>query len=581
MRIVSIGGGPAGLYFAILMKKADPSHDVVVVERNRADDTFGFGVVFSDATLENFHGADPPSHAAITCAFAHWNDIDIAYGGRTLRSTGHGFSGMARQTLLTILQERCAALGVTLAFATEVDDLRPWADADLVLAADGVNSWVRARHPEWFGPHVDRRPNRFVWLGTTFPFAAFTFLFKENEHGLWRVHAYRYDREHSTFILETTEATWRRAGLDRADEAATARFAERLFAEELRGHPILTNRSLWRQFPTVRNERWHHGRVVLVGDAAHTAHFSIGSGTKLAMEDVIALAGQLQGERDVPGALAAYERERRPVVEALQRAAQTSLEWFEQTERWHGRLEPLQFAYSLLTRSLRVSHDNLRARDPALVAEVDRWFAACAAVQSGRPVSEGPPTRMPFRLRELVLDNRLVAESRAESTGAGLVVIAPAAADSSAWRRLVRDTRADGVAVGVRLVAGNFARAARLAAAAGADLVELDLGGRARSTPEVLDAVRAAWPPGRPVAVRLGVDDADGAVSLARVLAARGCDLLSFAAGPEAGGVAATWLSDRVRHEVGVPTLVAAGGGASGDANAILAAGRADLCLVG
>src|SRR5213083_1416359 len=290
MRIVSIGGGPAGLYFAILMKRADPSHEIVVVERNRADDTFGFGVVFSDATLDNFQEADAPSHAAIIRAFAHWDDIDTHYAGHVLRSTGHGFSGMSRQTLLTILQERCAALGVTLRFATEVDDLARYADADLVLAADGANSWVRAAHADRFGPRIDWGPNRFVWLGTTFPFPAFTFIFKEDEHGLWRVHAYRYNREHSTFILETTEATWRQAGLDHADEAATAAFTERLFARELEGHRMLTNRSLLRQFPTVRNERWHHGPVVLVGDAAHTAHFSIGSGTKLAMEDVIELA---------------------------------------------------------------------------------------------------------------------------------------------------------------------------------------------------------------------------------------------------------------------------------------------------
>src|SRR2546426_136094 len=306
MRIVSIGGGPAGLYFAILMKRADPSHEILVVERNRADDTFGFGVVFSDATLDNFQEADAPSHAAIIRAFAHWDDIDTHYAGHVLRSTGHGFSGMSRQTLLTILQERCAALGVTLRFSSEVDALARYANADLVLAADGANSWARAKHADWFGPRVDWRPNRFVWLGTTFPFPAFTFIFKEDEHGLWRVHAYRYNREHSTFILETTEATWRQAGLDHADEAATAAFAERLFARELDGHRMLTNRSLWRQFPTVRNERWHHGPVVLVGDAAHTAHFSIGSGTKLAMEDVIELARHVRRHRGVPEALAAY-----------------------------------------------------------------------------------------------------------------------------------------------------------------------------------------------------------------------------------------------------------------------------------
>jgi len=411
VRIVSIGGGPAGLYFALLMKKADPGHDVTVVERNRADDTFGFGVVFSDATLDTFIEADRPTGEAITRAFAHWDDIDIHYQGQVLASTGHGFSGMSRQALLDILQRRCAELGVALRFQTDVTDLTPYRDADLVLAADGVNSLVRSEYAEHFQPHVDWRPNRFVWLGTTFPFRAFTFIFKESPHGLWRVHAYRYDARHSTFIVETTETTWRRAGLDQASEDDTVVFAERLFARELEGHRLLKNRSLWRSFPTVKNAHWHWNNVVLIGDAAHTAHFSIGSGTKLAMEDAIALAGALHRHRDVAGALDAYEEERRPQVESIQRAAQVSLEWFEQTERYHGRLEPLQFAFSLLTRSLRVTHDNLKVRDAKFVETVDRWFAAKAADQSKVSVAAQPvppPMFIPLRLRELVLANRVV-----------------------------------------------------------------------------------------------------------------------------------------------------------------------------
>jgi anthraniloyl-CoA monooxygenase len=415
VRIVCIGGGPAGLYFAILMKKADPGHDVTVVERNRPDDTFGFGVVFSDATLENFAEADRETHEEITRAFAHWDDIDIHYRGTVVTSTGHGFAGMSRQALLDILQRRCTKLGVKLEFQTEVTDLAPYADADLIVAADGVNSMVRARHAEHFRPRIDWRPNRFVWLGTTFPFPAFTFLFKEDRHGLWRVHAYRYDGRHATFIVETTESTWRRAGLDAASEDDTVAFTERLFAEELRGHRILKNRSLWRSFPTIRTERWWHRNMVLVGDAVHTAHFSIGSGTKLAMEDAIALSEALRRHGGVPAALAAYEAERRPQVESLQRAAQVSLEWFETTERYYesarGPLEPIQFAMSLLTRSLRVTHENLRVRDPAFVARVDRWLAAEAARQSGVAVPAGPappPMFTPFRLRELVLSNRVV-----------------------------------------------------------------------------------------------------------------------------------------------------------------------------
>jgi anthraniloyl-CoA monooxygenase len=412
LRIVCIGGGPAGLYFAALMKKADPAHDITVVERNRPDDTFGFGVVFSDATLERFAQADRETHDEIVRAFAHWDDIDIHWRGTVVTSTGHGFAGLSRRLLLDILQRRCERLGVRIQYETEVWDLASYRDADLILAADGVNSAIRARHAEHFGRQIEWRPNRFVWLGTTCPFPAFTFLFKEDAHGLWRVHAYRYDSQLATFILETTDATWRRAGLDEASEDDTVAFTEALFADELKGHPILKNRSLWRNFPVVRNERWSHGNIVLLGDAAHTAHFSVGSGTKLAMEDAIALSRALAAHREIPAALGAYEAERRPEVESLQRAAQVSLEWFETTERYH-RLEPVQFAMSLLTRSLRVTHENLKVRDARFVATVDRWFAEQAARQSGVPLPSAParvppPMFTPFRLRDVVLSNRIV-----------------------------------------------------------------------------------------------------------------------------------------------------------------------------
>ena len=376
MRIVAVGGGPAALYFSILMKQADPAHEITVLERNRLDDTFGFGVVFSDATQNNLAAADAATYDAIAREFFHWDDISIHQRpGHVIRSGGHGFSGLSRRTLLAKLGQRCKQLGVCVEVGTDVKDPETYRSADLVLGADGFNSTVRARYAEHFKPSMDERPNRFVWLGTTRPFPAFTFYFKRDAHGLWRVHAYQYEPGHSTFIVEATEATWRSAGMDRASEDQTVAFCEALFAKELEGHRLLKNRSLWRNFTTIKNAKWSHENVVLLGDAAHTAHFSVGSGTKLAIEDAIALAGALQREHGLPAALAAYEAERRPAVESLQRAAQVSLQWFEDTERYMD-LEPLQFAFNLLTRSLRITHDNLKVRDPQFVEAVDRWFAA-------------------------------------------------------------------------------------------------------------------------------------------------------------------------------------------------------------
>ena len=418
MDITVIGGGPAGLFFSLLMKRRDPAHRIAVLERNGPDDTFGWGVVFSDETLNTIAAADPESYADITASFAHWDAIDIHYQGEVLTSRGHGFSGLERKRLLNILQRRALALGVELDFHREVTDLEPLRRGDLLLAADGANSLVRSRYADHFGPTLDWRPNKFIWLGTTRRFDAFTFFFKEDRHGLWRVHAYRFDERHGTFIVETTEQTWRSAGLDRASEDDTIRFCEALFAAELEGHKLLGSRALWRSFPTVRNRRWSFDNVALIGDAAHTAHFSVGSGTKLAMEDAIALADALaRRPEDLPAALTAYEAERRVEVERLQRAAQSSLQWFEETERYFGTLEPLEFAASLLTRSLRITHENLKLRDPDFVRRVDGWFAAKAANQSGVNVpAEPPPPPMftPFRLRDLVLVNRVLVEQRDE-----------------------------------------------------------------------------------------------------------------------------------------------------------------------
>ncbi len=410
MRVATVGGGPAGLYFAILLKKASPESQITVYERNRLNETFGFGVVFSDATLERVREADQPTHDEMVRAFAHWDDIEIHHRGTTTTSTGHGFSGLSRQRLLTILSRRCEELDIDLRFESGISGFDDVRDADLILGADGFNSVVRDWFSDHFEPNIDWRPNRFVWLGTTRSFPAFTFYFKESPYGLWRVHAYQYEVGHSTFIVEARKETWRAAGMESATEDDTVSFCQELFADELEGHPLLANRSIWRQFPTIRNAKWHHENVVLIGDAAHTAHFSIGSGTKLAMEDAISLVEALHRTDDIPAALATYEQMRRPEVESLQRAAQVSLQWFEETERYRA-LDPVQFAFNLLTRSLRITHENLRVRDPAFVTEIDRTFARQAMVQSKVLVSTSPPPPplfTPFRLRDLVLANRVV-----------------------------------------------------------------------------------------------------------------------------------------------------------------------------
>ena len=415
MRVAIVGAGPAGLYLAILLKRDDPAHQVTVFERNRVEDSFGFGVVFSDETLENVGEADPETNAAMAAAAARWEDIEIHYRGSVMRSTGHRFSGVERRTLLELLSQRAQSLGVEIHWRQEIRDLTDCGlpAADLIVAADGAASMVRDWLADRFEPRLDWRRNRFVWLGTTRPFPAFTFYFKPSAAGLWRTHAYQYAPGCSTFIVEAREDTWQASGLGENDEPATVAYLEALFRDELAGHSLQSNRSIWRRFPTVRNARWHADNVVLIGDAAHTAHFSVGSGTKLAMEDAIALAAALRAERSVPAALAAYEAGRRPQVESLQRAAQASLEWFESVERYHDT-EPLQFAFNLLTRSLRITHENLRVRDPALVARVDAWFAEQAARQSGRPVKRDPappPMFTPYRLRDLVLPNRVVVSS--------------------------------------------------------------------------------------------------------------------------------------------------------------------------
>jgi anthraniloyl-CoA monooxygenase len=719
VNVAIVGAGPGGLYLAILLKRDDPGHRVTVYERNRLEDTFGFGVVFSDETLENVGEADAETNRAMAAAAARWEDIEIHYRGTVTRSTGHRFSGLERKTLLELLARRAQALGVEIHWQTEIRDLSDCGlpDADLIVAADGVGSVVRERLREELQPHIDWRRNRFVWLGSTRAFPAFTFYFKPSPAGLWRTHAYQYAPGRSTFIVEAREETWNASGLREDDEAGTVEYLERLFEAELEGHPLLANRSIRRRFPTVRNARWHSGNVVLLGDAAHTAHFSVGSGTKLAMEDAIALAAEIKSlarggtTHSISAALAAYEAGRRPQVESLQRAAQASLEWFESTERYQDT-EPIQFVFSLLTRSLRITHENLRQRDAALVARVDRWFAEGAARQSGRAVPLDPPPPplfTPYRLRELVLPNRVVVSSmcqyRSEDGmpndwhlvhlgsraigGAGLVMtemtdvsregrISPGCAGMylpahiEAWGRIVDFVHGESEAkIGIQLghagrkgstrvlwegedeplpegnwpliapspipylphsqtpremtredmdeVAADFVRAARMADAAGFDLVELHLahgyllasfispltnrrtdayGGalanRLRFPLEIVTRVRAEWPAAKPLSVRISAVDwapggmeAHDAVEVARMAVEVGADIVDVSAGqtvpdakPVYGRQFQTPFSDRIRHEARVPTMTVGNISSPADVNTILAAGRADLVVL-
>ncbi|MCR9160974.1 MAG: bifunctional salicylyl-CoA 5-hydroxylase/oxidoreductase [Nannocystaceae bacterium] len=405
MKIGVIGGGPGGLYFALLIKKHLPHHDVHVVERNRPGETFGWGVVFSDETLGNFLDADPQTHERIRDEFVHWDSIDTRFKGETVRSSGHGFSGIARRRLLQILQDRCAELGVKMQFEVEVEGIDIFADADMIVAADGVNSKTRGALAEHFKPEIEMGTAKFIWLGTRKVFDAFKFFIADTPHGLFQVHAYPFDAETSTFIVECDEEAFVGAGLDAMSVEESVRWCEELFAEDLDGEKLLTNRSSWINFRRVRNATWHTGNVVLIGDAAHTAHFSIGSGTKLAMEDAITLAqAVIENGDDVQGALRAYQDTRWVDAAKLQKTATTSRRWFENIRRYRD-LHPLQFTVSMMSRSKRVTHGNLKVRDPAFIETVDTWFARQAGVTED---PAPPPMFTPFALRDMTLRNRVV-----------------------------------------------------------------------------------------------------------------------------------------------------------------------------
>ncbi|WP_300587730.1 bifunctional salicylyl-CoA 5-hydroxylase/oxidoreductase [Marivita sp.] len=715
MRVACLGGGPAGLYFAISMKLRDPSHEITVTERNKPDDTFGWGVVLSDETLDNLAANDPQSAEAIRAHFAYWDDIALHYRGERLVSSGHGFCGIGRKQLLILLQARARELGVDLRFETEIgsaDDYRQ--EYDLVVASDGLNSKTRTLYADSFKPDIDLRHCQFVWLGTHQRFDdAFTFIFEETDKGWVWAHAYQFDDETATFIVECTQETFDAFGFADMTQDESIATCEEIFKDHLGGHALMTNArhirgSAWIRFPRVLCETWSHENVVLLGDAAATAHFSIGSGTKLALESAIALAEYLHTEPDMTRAFQRYEDERRLEVLRLQSAARNSMEWFETVERYLG-LDPVQLNYSMLTRSQRISHENLRARDKAWLEGAERWFMTQAGVPEDAPLRA--PMFTPFRLRDMTLKNRIVVSPMAQymaedgcptdwhlihygeraKGGAGLVFtemtcvspegrITPgcpglyAPEHEAAWARLtkfvhgVTDTKiccqighsgrkgstqlgwermdaplpkdnwdlvsasalpwSDENATPREItraemdeITAQFVASAEMADRAGFDMIELhaahgyllssfispasnirtdEYGGslenRLRYPLEVFSAMRAVWPEGKPMSVRISATDwldedgvtPDEAVLIAKAFADAGADLIDVSAGqtstkakPVYGRMFQTPISDRIRNEAALCTMTVGNIYEADHANSILMAGRADLVAVG
>ncbi len=714
MKVACLGGGPAGLYAAISLKLRDPGHEVTVFERNRPDDTFGWGVVLSDETLANLAANDRDSADTIREHFAYWDDVAVVKDGHRTVSTGHGFCGIGRKRLLTLLQDRARELGVDLRFEAEVASAGTLVqDHDLVIAADGLNSRTRAEFADTFKPDIDTRKCPFTWLGTRQKFDdAFTFIFEKTQHGWVWAHAYQFDPDTATFIVECTEATHAAWGFDAMTKEDSIATCERIFAAHLDGHPLMSNAahvrgSAWIRFPRVLCETWHHQNVVLLGDAAATAHFSIGSGTKLALESAVALADEVTIAPTLHEAFERYEKARRVEVLKLQSAARNSLEWFEEVERYLP-LDPVQFNYSLLTRSQRISHENLRTRDADWLRSAEKWFQMQAGVGDNEAVRH--PMFAPYRLRGMQVKNRIVVSPMAQykardgdptdwhlihlgeraKGGAGLVFtemtcvspegrITPGCpgmwsdAQEAAWRRIVDFVHAETNAriclqlghsgpkgstqlgweeMDAPLAMGNwpllaasavrwsdrnqvpramdradmdtvrdqFASATDRAARAGFDMVELhaahgylissfitpltnrrndayggSLDNRLRYPLEVFRAMRDVWPTDRPMSVRISANDWVGdqgvtpeeAVRIAARFRDAGVDICDVSAGqtstaarPVYGRMFQTPFSDRIRNELGIPTMAVGNITEADHANSILMAGRADLvCL--